>query len=122
MVGVVCTVWVGRPGIVGSIPGRSQIFLFYPQASRTVLRLTQSPIQFVSETLSRGLKRPAREADRSFSSSAEVKNTWRNKSTPPYEVRSLPVALQCRTHEAGNNAVLLFDHMTRYDMIRYDMI
>jgi hypothetical protein len=41
MVGVVSTVWVGRPGILGSIPDSSKIFLFYPQASRSVLRLTQ---------------------------------------------------------------------------------
>jgi thiamine pyrophosphokinase len=91
MVGVVCTVWVGRPGILGLIPSGNNI-LFYPQASRTVLRLTQSPIQFVSELLSRGLKWPVREVDLSFSSSTEVKHKWRNKSTLPYE-------------DAGNSAV-----------------
>jgi hypothetical protein len=101
MVGVVCAVWVGRPEILGSVSGRSEIFLFYHQASRTVLSLTHSPIQFLSETLSRGLKRSVREADPSFSSSAEVKNNWRNKSTPPYEVRSL----QSRTHDTNNNVV-----------------
>jgi hypothetical protein len=105
MVGVVCTVWVGRPGILGSIHGRSKIFLFYPHATRTFLRLTQSPIQFVSETLSRELKRLVCEAEPSFTSSAEDRNNWRNKSTPPYEVRSLPVILQSRAHDAGNKAV-----------------
>jgi len=105
VVGVVCTVWVGRPGMFGSIPGRSKIFLFYPQASRTVLRLTQGPIQFVSEKFFRGLKRPVREADPSFSYSAESKNNWRNKSTPTYEVKSLPVTLQSRKHDAAKNAV-----------------
>jgi hypothetical protein len=69
------------------------------------MRLTQNPIPFVSETLSRGLKRSFHEADPSFSSSAEVENNWRNKSTPLYEVRPLPVPLQSRAHDARNNVV-----------------
>ena len=52
-----------------------------------------------------GLKRQVRENYPSFSSSAEVTNNWRNKSTPPYEVTSLPVLLLSRTHDASNNAV-----------------
>jgi hypothetical protein len=48
------------------------IFLF-TTASRTALRTTQPPIQWVPGALSLGVKRPGREADHSPSSSAEVK-------------------------------------------------
>jgi hypothetical protein len=48
------------------------IFLF-TTASRTALRPTQPPIQWVPGSLSLGLKRPWREADHSPPSSAEVK-------------------------------------------------
>jgi hypothetical protein len=47
------------------------IFLF--TVSRTVLRPTQPPIQWVPGALSLGVKRPGREADHSPPSSAEVK-------------------------------------------------
>jgi hypothetical protein len=48
------------------------IFLFIA-ASRTVLGLTQSPIQWVPSPFSLGVKRPEHEADQSPLSSAEVK-------------------------------------------------
>jgi hypothetical protein len=51
------------------------IFLF-TTASRTVLRLTQPPIQWIPGALSLGVKRPGREADHAPPSSAEVKNKW----------------------------------------------
>jgi hypothetical protein len=49
-----------------------RIFLF-TTASRTALRPTQPPIQWVPGVLSMGLKRSGREADHSPPSSAEVK-------------------------------------------------
>jgi hypothetical protein len=59
------------------------IFLF-TTASRTALRPTQPPIQWVPGAPSPGVKRPGREADRSPPSSAEVKNAWSYTSTPQY--------------------------------------
>jgi hypothetical protein len=53
-------------------PAGAGTFLF-TTASRTVLGPTQSPIQWVPGALSLGVKRPAREADHSPPSSAEVK-------------------------------------------------
>jgi hypothetical protein len=58
------------------------IFLF-TTASRTALGLTQPPIQWVPGALSLRVKRPGRESDHSPLSSAEIKNAWRNTSTPP---------------------------------------
>jgi hypothetical protein len=49
------------------------IFLFIT-ASRPALGSTQSPIQWVPNALSLGVKPPRREADHSPPSSAEVKN------------------------------------------------
>jgi hypothetical protein len=45
---------------------------------------SQPPIEWATETLSPGVKRPGREANRSFLTSAEFKNTWIYTSTPPY--------------------------------------
>jgi hypothetical protein len=59
------------------------IFLF-TTASRTALGPSQSPIQWVPEALSSGVKLPGREADHSPPSSAEVKNVWHCTSIPQY--------------------------------------
>jgi hypothetical protein len=59
------------------------IFLF-ATVSRTALGPTQHPIQRVPGVVSVGIKRPAREADHSPPSSAEVKNAWSYTSTPQY--------------------------------------
>jgi hypothetical protein len=59
------------------------IFLF-TTASRPALGHTQPPIQWVPGALSLGVKRLGREADHSPPSSSEVKNAWRNTSTPQY--------------------------------------
>jgi hypothetical protein len=48
------------------------IFLFTTE-SRSALEPTQPPIQWVPGAISRGVKRPGREADHSHPSSAEVK-------------------------------------------------
>jgi hypothetical protein len=53
-------------------------------ASRTALRPTQPPMQWIPGVLSLGVKRPGREADHSPPSSAEVNKAWRYTSTPPY--------------------------------------
>jgi len=53
-------------------------------ASRPALGSTQPPIQWVTGTLTVGLKGTEREADHSPPSSVEVNNAWRYTSTPPY--------------------------------------
>jgi len=53
-------------------------------ASRTAVRPTQPPIQWVPAALSLRVKRPEREADHLPAQSAEVKNTWSYTTTPPY--------------------------------------
>jgi hypothetical protein len=63
------------------------IFLF-TTATRTALGPTHPSIQWIPEPLSLGVKRPAREADHSSPSSAEVKE-WvelylRSPNTPPW--------------------------------------
>jgi hypothetical protein len=45
---------------------------------------TQPPIQWVSEALSPGVKRPGRGTDHSPPTSFEVNNTWIYSPTPPY--------------------------------------
>jgi hypothetical protein len=59
------------------------IFVF-TTASRAAPALTQPPMQWVTGTLSLGVKRPRREADHSPPSSAEDKNAWSYTSTPQY--------------------------------------
>jgi hypothetical protein len=49
---------------------------FLTTASRPALEPTQPPIQWVSWVLSLRVRRPAREADHSPQSSAEVGNAW----------------------------------------------
>jgi len=44
--------------------------------------------------LSLGVKRPGREADHLFPSSAEVKNTWRYTSTPPIRLHGVVLSLK----------------------------
>jgi hypothetical protein len=58
-------------GVGVRVPIRSRIF---STSSRPALGPIQPPIQGVSEALSVGVKRPGREADHSFPTSAEVKN------------------------------------------------
>jgi hypothetical protein len=53
----------------------------FTTASRTVLRPTQPPIQWILGAISLGVKRPVREADHSPPKS---KNEWRYTSTPQY--------------------------------------
>jgi hypothetical protein len=59
------------------------IFLF-TAASRTALRHTQPPIQWIPGALSLGAKRPGREADHSTLSSAEVKEWMELYLHSPY--------------------------------------
>jgi hypothetical protein len=54
------------------------------KASRLAPGHTQPHIQWVPGFLSPRLKQPARQADHSHLSSAEIKNAWSYTSTPPY--------------------------------------
>jgi hypothetical protein len=64
-------------------PAGMGIFLF-TTVSRTALRPTQPPIQWVQGDHSLGVKRPRREADHSPPSSARIKNAWNYTSTAQY--------------------------------------
>jgi hypothetical protein len=65
-----------------SSPGRAKNFLF-SASSRLALGPTQLRIQWVTGSLSPGVKRPGREAGHSPPTSAEVKKMWVYTSTPP---------------------------------------
>jgi len=60
----------------------------FTTTSRPALRPIQPPIQWVPGTLTLEVKWPAREADLSYSSSAEVKNTWSYTCTPQYAFKA----------------------------------
>jgi hypothetical protein len=60
-------------GVLGFDSRRGLGIFLFTIASRTALGPTQPPIQWVPGALSRGIKRPGREADHSPPSSAEVK-------------------------------------------------
>jgi hypothetical protein len=62
---------------------------FFTTAPRTALGPTQPPIQWVSGTLSLGVKRMGRETDHSLPSSADVKHAWRHTSTPPIRLHGV---------------------------------
>jgi hypothetical protein len=64
-------------------PGEVKNFLF-STSSRPVLGPIQPPIQWVPGAISRGIKRPGREADHSPPTSAKVKKMWIYTSPPPY--------------------------------------
>jgi len=66
------------------------IFLF-TTASRTVLGLTQPPIQWVRGALSLGVNRPERKANHSPPSSIEVKEFVSYTSTPPIRLHSVAI-------------------------------
>jgi hypothetical protein len=71
-------------GVLGFDSRRGLGIFLFTTASRPALRPIQPPIQCVPEALSLGIKRPGREADHSFPSTAEVKNAWSYTSTLPY--------------------------------------
>jgi len=58
-------------------------FLPFVTVSRTALRPTQPPIQWIAGVLSLGIKRPGREADHSPPTSGEIRNAWSYTPTPP---------------------------------------
>jgi hypothetical protein len=61
----------------------------FTTASRTALRPTHPPIQWVPGALSVGVKQPGREADHSLPSSAEIKNAWSYTSTLPIRLHGV---------------------------------
>jgi hypothetical protein len=71
-VGVVTRLWAGQPRNQDSISGRCK--RLFSITSRLALGPTQPSTQWVPGSVSLGLKRQRREADRSPPSSAEVKN------------------------------------------------
>jgi len=58
-------------------------FFLFATASRPALRPIQPPIQWVPEAITRGVKRPEREADHSPPPSADFMNAWTYTSTHP---------------------------------------
>jgi hypothetical protein len=58
--------------------------IYLATVSRPALGPIQSPIQWEPGTLSQGVKRSGREAEHSSPCSAQAKNAWNCKSTPPY--------------------------------------
>jgi len=62
---------------------RFHSLFFFATASRPDLGPIKLPVQWVSQALSPGIKRPRRGADHSPSSSVEIKNAWSSTSTPP---------------------------------------
>jgi hypothetical protein len=76
-----------RPRGRSSSPGRAKIFLLH--VVQTDSGPSQSPIQWVLGFISQGVKQPGRETDRSPPTSAEVKNTWIYRSTPPIHLRGV---------------------------------
>jgi hypothetical protein len=63
------------------VPVDSRIF---STSSISALGSIQPPIQWVTEALSPGVKRPVLEADHLHPTSADVKKMWMYTSTPPY--------------------------------------
>lgn len=61
-----------------------EIYLSYLLALRPAMESTQPPIQWIQEATSSSAKRPEREADKSPTSGAEIKNSWNRTSTFPY--------------------------------------
>jgi hypothetical protein len=68
----------GQPGF-DSRHGQS---FFFVTGSRSTLKPTQSPIQWVLGTLFPAVRAPIREVVLSLLSTAEVKNAWSYTSTP----------------------------------------
>jgi len=64
--------------------------------SRTALRPTQPPIQWVPGALSLRVKQLGHEADHSPLLSAKVKNTWNYTSAPPVGLHSMALSLKKR--------------------------
>jgi hypothetical protein len=61
-------------GVLGFDSRRALGIFLFTTVSRTVLGLTQPPIQWVQGVLFSEVKRPGREADQSPPSNVEVKN------------------------------------------------
>jgi hypothetical protein len=79
--GIATSYGAGRPRGRSSSPGTVKNFLL-SRSSRTALRPTQPPFQWVPGALSTGVKRSGREFYHSPPTSAEVKNMWIYTSTP----------------------------------------
>jgi hypothetical protein len=75
---VVTKLWAGQPGFNSRNERGKDVFLV-TTASRPSVGSTQTLIKWVP-----GVKLPGHEIDHSPPTSAEVKNTWNNNSTPPY--------------------------------------
>jgi hypothetical protein len=71
-------------GVLGFDSRRGLGIFLFTTVPTTAMEPTQLPVQWVPGALSRGVKRPGREADHSPPSSAEVNNVWSYTSTPQY--------------------------------------
>jgi len=92
---------------------RLGIFLF-TTVSRLVLGPTQTPNQWVPETLFLEIKRLGREASHSPPSSAEVKNTWSYSSSTPSWRQIGRYMCVCVCVEAAYVSVVLTLHKLVY--------
>jgi hypothetical protein len=81
-VGIATGYGLNDQGIKVRVPGGKNFY--FSMLSRLALRPTQPPIQWLSRTLSLGVKRPGRGAAHSPPTSAEVMKMWSYTSTPPY--------------------------------------
>jgi hypothetical protein len=79
--------------------------MIFSKASKLVLRSTQPLVQLIPAALSRGVKRPGREADHSPLYTVEVKNAYSCTYTPTYvfvvwcltKYKETPLILQGKT-------------------------
>jgi hypothetical protein len=100
--------WTGRPGF-NTRQGQG-IFLFATTVSRPILEPIQ-PIKWELGALSPRVKRPAREADHSPPSSAEVKNAWSYTSTPYVFMAWFVVKYSMTSWDRDNFAFTLLYHL-----------
>jgi hypothetical protein len=96
LVQVLVDSWVGRATgyglddrMIGFDSRRGLGIFIFTTASRPVLGPSQPPIQWVPGALSAGVKRPGREADHPYPSSAEVRECVELTSTPPIRLHGM---------------------------------
>jgi hypothetical protein len=77
-----------------SVPGRGSEIFFSSKKGRPAVGRNQSPIQWVLQDLSPGVKQPEREAYHLPSSNSKVNNEWSYTSAPPHTPSLLHLHLE----------------------------